>query len=123
MELKDIIQNEYYLFRHGKLLFELIYPDSYTYLYDNGFLKDNDKDEEAAILAIRNYRQIVLRGRWKEQLDPIKALRLPTPEIHRETENRYRALLVRKLLVYQWYAEQLEKGMENVLETKYICSL
>lgn len=123
MEITEIIQGEYRLFKQGKLLFEIIYPDAYEHLRMLGLLNPAPVIMEAAVVAINNYRQVVLRQRVGEQLDPVKALHLPAPEVHREAEDRYRKILVKKLLVYQWYAEQLEKGAEEVLKTNYLCSL
>jgi hypothetical protein len=113
---RSFIQDEYNKFCEGKLMFELIFPDTFKWLWFNEYLKPTKSEVYLAIMAVSEYRQEVQRRYYMGKDKPLRdVLFAPvrTP-VDRQRENSYRRMLVKKLLVYRWYEQKKNQGVQKL---------
>lgn len=116
MITEDFIQAEYERFCSGKLYFEIIFPDSFPYLYCRGLLTPTRQQVRTAYLEVTDYRQEVLR-KWylgKDKLFRDNLFPHIDTEAGRQMEMKYRVQLVRKMLVFRWYEDQRGRGVNKL---------
>lgn len=116
MITQEFIQAEYERFCTGKLYFEIIFPDTFQYLYSCGLLNPTEEQITQAIREVSEYRREVLR-KWYMGKD--KLLRDNTfphidTEAGRKIENNYRCCLVLKMIVFKWYESKKEGGVAKL---------
>lgn len=114
MNMEEFIQNEYELFCTGKLCFELIFTDSFTYLHQKGLLEINRDVLVAAFGLATDYRRKVLQRHLNQ--DSVRATSFvpANRQEERKTERRIRIWVMKQMIVSDFYQAQKEKGVKKI---------
>jgi hypothetical protein len=97
-------------------MFELIFPDTFKWLWFHEYLKPTKTEVYLAIRAVSEYRQEVQRRYFLGKDKPLRDILfapVQTPA-DRQRENIYRRTLVKKLLVYRWYEQKKKEGVQKL---------
>lgn len=115
MDMIDFINQEYKAFCTGRLYFEVMFVDSLEYLVGKGYIQVKREDVVQAFAEVRAYRIELLRKFFLNQ-DAVRETRIipVTMEQKQREERKIRKQLTKQLLIFKWYQQQKEKGVENI---------
>lgn len=112
--MREFIENEYELYCKGKLLFELIWVESFDYLRNNNILKYSIDDLRTAFGMATDYRRQVLR-KFLNQDNARSTSFLPvTLKEQRKTEFRIRVWVAKQMMVKDFYEKCMKEGRQRI---------